>query len=95
MTKNSKKIVNILNRNCIIEYENKLNHSNYLPKNILHNYEKPIKVALNMIVKNEEDNICRTLESVKDFCDLYVILDTGSEDNTINTIINYCEKNKK
>ena len=95
MTKNSKKIVNILNRNCIIEYEKQFNHSNYLPKNILHNYEKPIKVALNMIVKNEEDNICRTLESVKDFCDLYVILDTGSEDNTINTIINYCEKNKK
>ena len=54
-----------------------------------------IKVALNMIVKNEQDNICRTLESVKEFCDLFVILDTGSEDDTIKTIIDYCEKINK
>jgi hypothetical protein len=98
----SKKTINILNRNCKIEYEKKFNkYSNYVPnynlKEIRKNFplKKEINVALNMIVRNEEDNIIRTLESVKEFCDLFVILDTGSEDNTINNIINYCENIKK
>ena len=81
-----KKYVNILDRNCKIEYASEVNYNKD---------DNNIKVALNMIVKNEQDNICRTLDSVKDFCDLYVILDTGSEDETIKTIINYCNKINK
>jgi hypothetical protein len=79
------KYINILDRKCKIVYEN--NH------NVISKLK--IKVALNMIVKNEQDNICRTFDSVRDFCDIFVILDTGSEDDTIDIIINYCEKNNK
>ena len=81
----SKKIINILDRKCKIVHED---------SNLIHS-KQPVKIALNMIVKNEEDNICRTFESVKEFCDLFIILDTGSEDNTINVIINFCKKNNK
>ena len=95
----SSKTINILDRDCIVVYENKFNsyHSNCIPKNVNSSNEeyKSIKVALNMIVKNEQDNILKTLESVKEFCDLFVILDTGSEDDTINIIIKYCEKIRK
>jgi cellulose synthase/poly-beta-1,6-N-acetylglucosamine synthase-like glycosyltransferase len=93
----SKKIINILNRNCVVEYEKKFNnyHSNSVPKHNSDELKKQINVALNMIVKNEEDNIIKTLDSVKEFCDLFVILDTGSEDNTIKHIINYCESINK
>jgi hypothetical protein len=79
---NSKNIV-INKRKCIIHYEK------------CYNTKSQIKVALNMIVKNEKDNIEKTLISVLDFCDLFVILDTGSEDDTISTVINFCEKHKK
>jgi|688.fasta_scaffold136378_2 hypothetical protein len=82
----SKKYINILNRNCAIEYEREYNKIN---KNT------HITIALNMIVKNEQDNICTTLNSVKEFCDIYVILDTGSEDYTKEIIIDFCEKNNK
>lgn len=81
----SKKFINISNKKCQILHE----ESYFLP------YKQGTRIALNMIVKNEEDNICRTLESVKDFCDLFTILDTGSEDNTVNVIINFCKKNNK
>jgi tetratricopeptide (TPR) repeat protein len=93
----SKKIINILNRNCIVEYEKKFNyyHSNCVEKHSSYELKKKVNVALNMIVKNEDDNIIKTLESVKEFCDLFIILDTGSEDNTVKNIINYCEKIKK
>lgn len=39
-------------------------------------------ICLNMIVKNESANIGRLFESVKDFIDYFVIVDTGSTDNT-------------
>lgn len=93
----NKKIIKLLDRKCVIEYEKNFNksYSECIPKNISSELKKPIKIALNMIVKNEQDNILRTFESVKEFCDLFIILDTGSEDDTIQTIINYCEKNKK
>lgn len=41
-------------------------------------------LTLSMIVKNEEKNLRDCLESVKDVVDEIVIVDTGSEDNTIN-----------
>lgn len=40
-------------------------------------------ISLCMIVKNEENNITRSLESVKKLVDEMVIIDTGSEDETV------------
>lgn len=42
-------------------------------------------ISISYIVKNEQDNIIRSLESVK-WADEIVIVDTGSTDNTINLI---------
>lgn len=39
-------------------------------------------ICLNMIVKNEKDVIRRCLDSVKSLIDYWVIVDTGSEDDT-------------
>lgn len=44
------------------------------------------KICLNMIVKNEEKNMVRLLESLKNFIDMVSIVDTGSTDNTIEVI---------
>lgn len=41
-------------------------------------------LSLCMIVKNEEDNLPRCLESVKSIVDEMIIVDTGSTDNTVN-----------
>lgn len=45
-------------------------------------------ISLCMIVKNEEDLIAKCLESVHDFVDELIIVDTGSTDQTISI----CEK---
>jgi len=42
-----------------------------------------------MIVKDEEDNICRCLESVKDIVDEIVIVDTGCHDQTVTLAKGY------
>lgn len=47
------------------------------------------KIALCMIVKDEESVITRCFNSVKGFVDYYVICDTGSTDNTIKVIKDY------
>lgn len=52
------------------------------------------KICLNMIVKNESKIILRLLETVTPLIDSYCICDTGSTDNTIELIRNYCESNK-
>jgi hypothetical protein len=44
------------------------------------------KICLNMIVKNEEKVLPRLFRSLKDFVDYYVIVDTGSTDDTIALI---------
>jgi glycosyltransferase involved in cell wall biosynthesis len=44
-------------------------------------------LSLIMIVKNEEKNIKRCLDSVKDLADEIIIVDTGSKDNTKNIAI--------
>jgi tetratricopeptide (TPR) repeat protein len=49
------------------------------------------KICLNMIVKNESTIIIRLLESVTPLIDSYCICDTGSTDNTITLIQEYCE----
>ena len=51
------------------------------------------KICLNMIVKNESKIITRLLNSVSILIDYYVIVDTGSTDNTIEVITEFF-KNK-
>jgi tetratricopeptide (TPR) repeat protein len=63
----------------IYENENK-NNKSYSSKQ---NY-----ICLNMIVKDESKTIKRCLESLKDWCDFWIICDTGSKDDTKEIIIN-------
>lgn len=42
------------------------------------------EISLCMIVKNEESNLQRCLDSVKDIVDEIIVVDTGSEDKTIS-----------
>ena len=51
-------------------------------------------MALVMMVKNEHLRLEHSFDSVKDFTDTFIILDTGSIDNTIDICKQYCEKNK-
>lgn len=51
-----------------------------------------ISISLCMIVKDEEDVICRCLESVKDVVDEIVIVDTGSKDKTKEIVSKYTDK---
>ena len=53
----------------------------------------PKTLCLNMIVKNESKNMVRLLDSVSKYIDCFCICDTGSTDNTVETIINYTNKN--
>jgi len=46
-------------------------------------------ICLNMIVKDENHVITRCLESVKSLIDYWVIVDTGSQDGTQDTIKNF------
>lgn len=54
---------------------------------------KTKKIGLCMIVKNESKVIERCLNSVKPLIDYVCITDTGSTDDTINIINNWCNKN--
>jgi len=47
---------------------------------------RPTNICLNMIVKNEEKVLPRLFRSLKDYVDYYVIVDTGSTDDTISLI---------
>ena len=47
------------------------------------------KVILISMLKNESKIILRSLNSLKEICDGYVFLDTGSTDNTVNLITEY------
>jgi tetratricopeptide (TPR) repeat protein len=46
-----------------------------------------IKVSLCMITKNEEDNITRCINSVRHLVDEIIVVDTGSEDGTIDQVL--------
>ena len=43
-----------------------------------------MSVSLCMIVKNEEENLARCLNSVKDLIDEIILVDTGSTDRTLS-----------
>jgi glycosyltransferase involved in cell wall biosynthesis len=55
---------------------------------------KSCKICLNMIVKDESPIIERVLNSVKDIISYYIIVDTGSTDNTTDLILSIMEKNQ-
>jgi len=54
-----------------------------------------MKLCLNMIVKNEAGRIERALKSCVDYIDSYVIVDTGSTDDTLNIIREFFKKHNK
>ena len=53
------------------------------------------KVSLAIMVKNEEKNIVKTLSSCTNYIDNLYIYDTGSTDNTIRVITDFCDKNNE
>ena len=50
------------------------------------------RLALVMMIKNEEKRIEVTFDSVRSICNTFVILDTGSTDRTIEIVNKYCKK---
>ena len=54
-------------------------------------YDKTL-MALVMMVKNEEKRIRVSFDSVKDYTDTFIILDTGSTDTTIEICKEYCKE---
>ena len=59
---------------------------------LIENINSTPTLCLNMIVKNESKIITRLLESVLSIIDCYCICDTGSTDNTVELIQEFCSK---
>lgn len=51
-----------------------------------------VTIGLCMIVKNEEEVLARCLDSVRDVVDEIVVVDTGSDDNTVEIAKRYTDK---
>ncbi len=51
------------------------------------------KMALAIMIKNEEKRIEISFDSVKELCDTFIVLDTGSTDRTIEICRDYCKRN--
>ena len=51
-----------------------------------------VHIAATMMVKNERKRIHVTLESIKDTVSSLIIFDTGSDDDTIKIISDFCDK---
>jgi glycosyltransferase involved in cell wall biosynthesis len=52
-------------------------------------------LSLCMMIKNEEKNLLKTLESVKNIIDSCIMFDTGSEDNTLSILKEWCSSQNK
>jgi glycosyltransferase involved in cell wall biosynthesis len=52
-------------------------------------------IGVLMMVKNEEESMRVTMESIKDHFDVVIVFDTGSTDQTIEVIKSMCLKNKQ
>ena len=61
-------------------------------KNKTHNGTGQVKICLNMIVRDESRNMVQCMNSVIHLIDAVAIVDTGSEDNTIEIINDYCKQ---
>jgi len=51
------------------------------------------KIALAIMIKNEEKRITVSFDTMKALADTFIIFDTGSTDRTIDVVKDYCEKN--
>lgn len=60
----------------------------------MNRYRENIKVCLCMIVRNESHCITKCFDSLLNVVDAIAIVDTGSTDNTIQTIENYLSEKK-
>ena len=54
-----------------------------------------ISLGVLLMVKNEQDSITTTIQSVCPYVDQVLVYDTGSQDNTIQIIKDVCKKNDK
>jgi glycosyltransferase involved in cell wall biosynthesis/tetratricopeptide (TPR) repeat protein len=71
-------------------------NSKNTPKcNSINSNDKDSTLAVCLIVKNEERNILRCLESVRDVADEIIVVDTGSQDNTCRVAKSYGAKVRK
>lgn len=61
---------------------------------ILHNKHKNNRLAAILMVKNESFRIQVTLTSLLGFITTIIIYDTGSTDDTVDIIVNFCKKYK-
>lgn len=52
-------------------------------------------LSLCMLIKDESKNLVKTLESVKDIIESCIMFDTGSEDDTLSILKEWCENNNK
>lgn len=71
----------------------KIKESQSRSKNATTNATTNAKIGACIMVKNEKLRILVTLESIKKWVDCLIIYDTGSEDNTIEIITNFCNDN--
>jgi glycosyltransferase involved in cell wall biosynthesis len=55
------------------------------------NQGKDVKLCLNMIVRDEKDNIARCFDTVAHMIDAIAVVDTGSKDNTIEIMTKYMQ----
>lgn len=54
---------------------------------------KSFNLSCLIMVKNEENTIINTLISVQNYIEYLIIYDTGSDDNTVQIITEFCENN--
>lgn len=58
-------------------------------------FEKQGSIGIVIMCKDEQKSILVTLKSVLTIADCFIIYDTGSSDNTIKLIVDFCKENNK